>query len=131
MITDAVVDQGSGILYKCKYCDQTYIAKQKFRTTLSISISLVEYCKYVEAFFPSWLHRICSRPAAGSWCTVIIGGNQVSPRNFDVAIASIDIYHFYKIKFSPPRYPRQFLHGFATIICLTVACRSYMQESTK
>jgi hypothetical protein len=102
MITDAVVDQGSGILYKCKYCDQTYIAKQKFRTTLSISISLVEYCKYVEAFFPWWLHRICSRPAAGSWCTVI-ERNQVSPRNFDVAIASTDIYHFYKIKFSPHR----------------------------
>jgi hypothetical protein len=128
MITDAVVDQGSDILYKCKYCDQTYIAKLKFRKTLSIS--RVEYCKYIELFFPSWLHRICSRPAAGSWCTVI-GGHQVSRRNFDVAIASIDIYHFYKIKFSPPRNPQQFLHGFATIICLTVSCRSYMQESTK
>ncbi len=124
MITDVVVDQGSGILYKCNYCDQTYIAKQKFRTTLSISISIsrVEYCKYVELFFPSWLHRICSRPA-GNW--------RFRGRNFDVAIASIDIYHFYKIKFSPPRNPQQFLHSFATIICLTVSCRSYMQESTK
>jgi hypothetical protein len=51
MITDAVVDRGSGTLYKCKCCDQTYIGNQKFRTTLSISISRVEYCKYVELFF--------------------------------------------------------------------------------
>jgi hypothetical protein len=60
-------------------------------------------CSFLRGFVDrGFVESATVQPRVRSGCRVI-GGNQVSRRNFDVAIASIDIYHFYKIKNSVHR----------------------------